>query len=108
MHSVQEFRANDTVRKRASLHVSRHTDMSAIAADISGICAIDLISSEAKYHSSCYKAFVYIIYETDETASNSTETTANYQDKVYEVLVTNKGPSCTNINQIQHRKDKVC
>ena len=25
-----------------------------------------------------------------------------------DVLVTNKGPSCTNINQIQHRKDKVC
>ena len=25
-----------------------------------------------------------------------------------DVLVTNKGPSCTNVNQIQHRKDKVC
>jgi hypothetical protein len=24
-----------------------------------------------------------------------------------DVLVTNKGPSCTNINQIPHRKDKV-
>ena len=60
--------------------------MSAIAADISGICAINLISSEAKYHSSCYKAFVYIIYETDETASNSTETTANDHDKVYEAV----------------------
>ena len=63
-----------------------HTDMSAIAADISGIRAKDLISSEAKYHSSCYQAFVHIIYETDETVSNSTETTANDHDKVYETV----------------------
>ena len=86
LHSVQEFRADDTVRKSASLHLSRHTDMSAIAVDISGICAKDLISSEAKYHYSCYKAFVHIKCETDETASNSTETTANDHDKVYEAV----------------------
>ena len=85
LHSVQEFRADDTVRKSMSLHLSRHTDMSAIAADISGLCAKDLISSEAKYHSSCYKAFVHI-YKTDETASNPTETTANDYNKVYEAV----------------------
>ena len=60
--------------------------MNAIAADISGICAKDLKSSEAKYHSSCYKTFVHITYETDETACNSTETTANDHDKVYEAV----------------------
>ena len=86
LSSIQEFRADDTVRKSALLHLNRHTDMSAIAADISGICAKDLISSEAKYHSSCYKAFVHIIYETDETASNSSETVANGHDKVYEAV----------------------
>ena len=86
MHNVQEFRADDTVRKSVLLHLNRHTDMSAIAANISGICAKDLISSEAKYHSSCYKSFVHIIYEPDETASDSTETTGNGHDKVYEAV----------------------
>ena len=62
-----------------------HTDMSRYA-DISGIRAKDLMSSEAKYHSSCYQAFVHIIYETDETVSNSTETTANDHDEVYETV----------------------
>ena len=84
LHSVQEFTADDTVRKSASLRLSRHSDMSAIAADISGICAKDLISSEAKCLSSCYKTFVHITYETDETASNST--TANDHDKVYKAV----------------------
>ena len=75
--SVEEFRADDTVRQSASLQLSAiAVDMSATAGDISGICAKDLKSSEAKYHSSCYKTFVHIIYETDETASNSTGTTA--------------------------------
>ena len=88
LHSVQEFTADDTVRKSASLHLSAiAADTSATAADISGICAKDLISSQAKYYSSCYKAFVHNIYETDETASNSTETTANdHHDKVYEAV----------------------
>ena len=38
--------------------------MSYIAAEISGIGAKDLISSEARYHSSCRNAFVRIVYET--------------------------------------------
>ena len=30
-----------------------------------------------------------------------------YPVNSWDVLVSNKGPSCTNINQIPHRKDKV-
>lgn len=46
--------------------------MSSIAAEISGISAKDLISSEARYHSSCHKVFVRIVYETDVAAKSST------------------------------------
>ncbi|CAB3994854.1 Hypothetical predicted protein [Paramuricea clavata] len=60
--------------------------MSAIAANISGICAKDLISSEGKYHSSCYKAFVHIIYETDEAVNNPTEAMGNNNGEVYEAV----------------------
>ena len=45
--------------------------MSSIAAEISGICAKYLISSEARYHSSCYNAFVRIVYETDAAPVNN-------------------------------------
>ena len=54
LHSVQEFRADKTVRECSSLHVKQNTDMSEVARDMIGICAKDLISSEAKYHASCY------------------------------------------------------
>jgi hypothetical protein len=60
--------------------------MSAIAANMSGICAKDLISSEAKYHSSCYKAFVHIMYETDEAVNNPTEAMGNNNGEVYEAV----------------------
>lgn len=59
---MQEFRADETVRKCASLHNKHNTGMSAVAQEVIRICAKDLISSEAKYHSSCYKSFVRIIY----------------------------------------------
>jgi len=61
LHSVQEFRADETVRACASLHVQQNNDMSEVAQDVIGICAKDLVSSEAKYHASCYKSFVRII-----------------------------------------------
>ena len=51
--------------------------MSSIAAEISVICAKYLISSEARYHSSCYNAFVRIVYETDAAPVSSTETSGN-------------------------------
>mgnify|MGYP001792867773 CR=1 FL=1 len=42
--------------------------MSSVAAEICGVCAKYLISSEARYYSSCYNAFVRILYETDAAA----------------------------------------
>ena len=61
---VQEFRADEMVRKCASLHIQQCTAMSAVAQRVIGVCAKDLICSEAKYHASCYKAFVRIQYTT--------------------------------------------
>ena len=62
--------------------------MRSIAAEISGICAKDLISSEARYHSSCYNAFVRIVYETDAAAKSSTEPSGNNYgiEEVYEAV----------------------
>ena len=68
--SVQEFRADMTVRKSASLHVEQNTTMSSAAQEIIGICSKDLISSEAKYHSSCYTAFTRILYSNYETKAD--------------------------------------
>ena len=74
LHSVQEFRADKTVRECASLHVKQNTDMSEVAREVIGICAKDLISSEAKYHASCYKNFVRIIYSNANEGQRSNET----------------------------------
>ena len=65
MHTVQEFRADETVRKCAQLHVKLCTNLSNIAERMIGVCAKDLICSEAKYHASCYKSFVRIQYACD-------------------------------------------
>ena len=64
LHGMQEFRADETVRKCASLHIQQCTATSAVAQRVIGLCAKDLICSEAKYHASCYKAFVRIQYTT--------------------------------------------
>ena len=56
LHGVQEFRADETVRKCASLHIQQCTAMSAVAQKVMGVCAKDIICSEAKYHAACYKA----------------------------------------------------
>ena len=74
LHSVQEFCADKTVRACASLHVKQNTDTSEVARDVVGICAKELISSEAKYHASCYKSFVRIIYSGANEGQRSNET----------------------------------
>ena len=71
LRSVEAFRRDETVRKSAWLHLKGNTNMGSIAAEISGICAKDLISSEARYHSTCYNAFVRIVYESDAAADSS-------------------------------------
>ena len=85
LHSVQEFRADETVRACASLHVKQNTDMSEVARDVIGICTKDLISSEAKYHASCYKSFVRIIYSGGNEGQRSNETDCPLQP-VYEAV----------------------
>lgn len=85
LHSVREFRADETVRACASLHVQQNTAMSEVALDVIGICAKDLISSEAKYHASCYKSFVRIIYSKTNEAKTSNETDCLLQP-VYEAV----------------------
>ena len=85
LHSVQEFRADETVRKCASLHVQQNTAMSEIAREVIGICAKDLISSEAKYHASCYKSFVRIIYSSSNEGQRSNEKECPLQP-VYEAV----------------------
>ena len=85
LHSVQELRADETVRACASLHVQQNTAMSEVARDVIGICAKDLISSEAKYHASCYKSFVRIIYSNTNKGQRSDETDCPLQP-VYEAV----------------------
>ena len=48
------------IRKSSSLLLKVNTNMSSIISEISGICAKDLLSSEARYHSS-NDAFVRIV-----------------------------------------------
>ena len=62
LRGVQELRVDTTIKKSATMHLEQHTNMSAVAQEVIGICAKDLISSEAKYHSSCYTAFTRIMY----------------------------------------------
>ena len=86
--SIQEFRGNNTVRKSAAMHLKKHTNMSSITAEFSGICSKDLMSSETKYHSSCYKAFVRVLYENgDSTTENPSGTTADDpMEEVYQAV----------------------
>ena len=74
LHSVQELRADETVRTCASLHVQQNTAMTDVARSVIGICAKDLISSEAKYHASCYKSFVRINYSSSNEGQTPNET----------------------------------
>ena len=85
LHSVQEFRADETVKASASLLIQQNTGASEVARDVIGIFAKDLISSEAKYHASCYKSFVRIIYTStaSDCQQESSETTCPLQP-VYE------------------------
>ena len=75
MHSVQEFRADEKVRHCAILHVRQYSDQSAVAKEIIGICSKDVMSTEVRYHSTCYKSFVRISYDTRNDEANSTSAT---------------------------------
>ena len=62
-----EFRADEKVKKSAMLHVELCTKMSDIAKEVLGLCAKDLISSEAKHHGSCYKMFLRVFSKSNKT-----------------------------------------
>ena len=71
-HSCLEFRSDKKVRDSALLHIKKCTVMSEVAQQVLAVCTKDLISSEVKYHASCYKLFVKIIY-SDEDNKNADE-----------------------------------
>ena len=80
-----EFRADDRVRKKANLHVQMCTEMNDVAQEVLGLCLNNLISSEAKYHATCYISFVRVIYQSKESKSSGLE---NYNDELDDVYDT--------------------
>ena len=86
--SAEEFRADKIVKESALFHIKCHTKMSCIVTEISGICAKDLISREAKYRTTCYNGFVRIMHENDKATESSTETFTNNHgiDEAYEAV----------------------
>ena len=65
-HSCLEFRSDKKVGDGAMLHIKKCAVMSEIVQQVLTVCMKDLISSEAKYHASCYKLFVKMIYSDED------------------------------------------
>ena len=85
-HSCIDFRADDKVKKCALLHVELCTEMSDIAKEVSGLCAKDLISSEAKYQGSCYKSFSRVMSKSSQTFVNDSLKDNSGIDSAYETV----------------------
>ena len=81
-----EFRADDRVRKSANLHIQMCTEMNDVAQEVLGLCSKDLVSSEAKYHATCYKNFVRVIYQSKELKSSGVENDDNEPDDIYDTV----------------------
>ena len=60
--------------------------MSDIAKEVSGLCAKDLVSSEAKYHGSCYKSFSRVMSKSSQTFVNDSLKDNCGIDSVYETV----------------------
>ena len=72
--SVQEFNADEKVRKSTLLHIQQNTDNKEKAESLLLLFSKDLMSWEAKYHASCYKPYVKIFYDNSKIdATNSNE-----------------------------------
>ena len=84
LQSCCEFRADDTVRKSALAHVTTCSGMADVAEQILAMCSKDLISSEAKYHASCYKNFVRPCHDISEIEIS--EYVCNEADPLYEAV----------------------
>ena len=65
-----ELRSDETIRRSAMLHIDRCTELSSVAKQVLPLCCKDLISSEAKYHGSCYKSFVRICYSSSTSTGD--------------------------------------
>ena len=85
-HDCIDFRADDKVKKCALLHVELCTEMSDIAKEVLGLCAKDLISSEAKYYGSCYKSFSRVMSKSSQTFVNDSLKDNSGIDSVYETV----------------------
>ena len=72
------------MKNSALLHVKSCSDMTDIAEEVLALCSEDLISSEAKYHASCYKSFVRICY--DGTESGTPKSIDNPSDPLFEAV----------------------
>ena len=84
LQSCSEFRADDTVKNSALLHVKSCSDMADIAEEVLTLCSKDLISSEAMYHASCYESFVRISYDGIE--SETPKSIDNPSDPLFEAV----------------------
>ena len=71
LRSVEELRADEKVRESALIHIDTNSFYKDAAEKILLIHSKDLISSEAKYHSSCYKLFVKTFYKNNITSKTS-------------------------------------
>ena len=60
--------------------------MSDIAKEVLGLCSKDLISSEAKYHHSCYKSFLRVMSKSSQTFVNDCLKDNSGIDSVYETV----------------------
>ena len=81
-HSCLEFRSDKKVRDSALLHIKKCSPMSEVAEQLLAVCTKDLISSEAKYHASCYKLFVKITYS--DKCDENTDAEEN-QDEMMDI-----------------------
>ena len=72
------------MKNSALLQVKPCSDMTDIAEEVLALCSKDLISSEAKYHASCYKTFVRICY--DGTESGTPKNIDNPSDPLFEAV----------------------
>ena len=84
LQSCSEFRADDTVKNSALLHVKSCSDMTDIAEEVLALCSKDLVSSKAKYHASNYQSFVRIYY--DGTESGTPKSIDNPSDPLFKAV----------------------
>lgn len=79
-----ELRSDETIRRSAVLHIDRCTELNSVAKNVLSLCSKDLISSEAKYHGSCYKSFVRVCYSYSDDVSMTVSKPANNEERKFD------------------------